>query len=242
MKRVLTGPILFVLLFVLTGCSPDLEVAENDTKDTLAKTDLAPYLKDIKYVEGDKLEDEDIYGIDIHANVNDDFTKLPKKEQYLLMQGAVIDLVERHDSAVFCGKEDCYYGEMQLQNGDDIYSMVMEYSPRDLAYEMKINNKVTYTRTDLENDTPSSTSSTTANNTTVPSTSQSGEQFASNGINYKVIFDFMKEQYNIVTNYDENYIPEIHDPLVAEIAAERFGITAKEAGDIYVKVQMDAFN
>ncbi|MCS6595965.1 hypothetical protein [Bacillus cereus] len=52
----------------------------------------------------------------------------------------------------------------------------------------------------------------------------------------------MKQQYNRLTNNDENYIPEIHDPQVAEIAAKRFGITAKEAGYIYEKVQMDAFN
>ncbi|HFJ9472406.1 TPA: hypothetical protein ACGW3J_005103 [Bacillus paranthracis] len=52
----------------------------------------------------------------------------------------------------------------------------------------------------------------------------------------------MKQQYNILTNNDENYIPEVHDPQVAEIAAKRFGITAEEAGSIYEKVQMDAFN
>lgn len=67
-------------------------------------------------------------------------------------------------------------------------------------------------------------------------------QYASNGISYTVIFDFMKQQYNILTNNDENYIPEVHDPQVAEIAAKRFGITAEEAGSIYEKVQMDAFN
>ncbi len=44
------------------------------------------------------------------------------------------------------------------------------------------------------------------------------------------------------SNYEENYIPEVHDSQVAEIAAEHFGITAKEAGYIYEKVQMDAFN
>ncbi|MED1512653.1 MULTISPECIES: hypothetical protein [Bacillus cereus group] len=51
----------------------------------------------------------------------------------------------------------------------------------------------------------------------------------------------MKQQYNILTNNDENYIPEVHDPQVASLAAKRFGITAKEAGYIYEKVQMDAF-
>jgi hypothetical protein len=30
----------------------------------------------------------------------------------------------------------------------------------------------------------------------------------------------MKEQYDILTNYGENYVPEIHDPKVAELAAK----------------------
>ncbi|HDR7226116.1 TPA: hypothetical protein QCX01_005423 [Bacillus toyonensis] len=51
----------------------------------------------------------------------------------------------------------------------------------------------------------------------------------------------MKQQYNILTNSNENYIPEVHDPQVAEIAAKRFGITAKETKFIYEEVQMDAF-
>ncbi|MEM5609217.1 hypothetical protein AAHH76_29745 [Bacillus toyonensis] len=161
----------------------------------------------------------------------------------MLMQGAIIDLVQQNDRAILCGDPDCRYGEMKLKNTDSTFSMVMEkYYASDLNYEMKINDYVAYTRTDLENDTPtSSDSSTTTSATVKPSTSNSNRQYASNGISYTVIFDFMKQQYNILTNNDENYIPEVHDPKVAEIVAKHFGITAKEAGYIYEKVQMDAF-
>nr|CBW44168.1 hypothetical protein pLVP1401_17 [Bacillus cereus VPC1401] len=34
-------------------------------------------------------------------------------------------------------------------------------------------------------------------------------QYASNGIRHKAILDFMKQQYNILTNSDENYIHEV---------------------------------
>ncbi|MGE7635287.1 hypothetical protein ACQKMZ_24120 [Bacillus paramycoides] len=245
-KKLYIIPFLSLLIVILSGCSPDLKVVEHYTKDILSKTDLSPYLEDIKYVEGNKLDDGGRfdYEVDIHANVNDDFYELSKKEQYLLMQKAILDLVRENDRAVLCGDKNCRYGEMKLKNKDSTYSMEMEYySIPNLRYEMKINDFTAYTRTDLENDTPSSSNnSTTTSKTVEPSTSNSNGKYASNGISYTVIFDFMKQQYNRLTNNDENYIPEVHDPQVAEIAAKHFGITAKEAGYIYEKVQMDAFN
>ncbi|PES73792.1 hypothetical protein CN507_00085 [Bacillus cereus] len=244
-KKMFLTFLLVTLFGVLSGCSPDLKAAENYSEEILDKTDLAKYIKDIKYVEGAKLENNTLYKyeIDIQANVTDDFYDLPKREQYLLMQGAVIDLVGKGERFVYCGDQDCRYGEMRLKNTDSTLSMVMErYSTSDINYEMKINDFVAYARTDLKNDTPSpSDSSTTTSATVKPSMSNSNGQYASNGTSYTVIFDFMKQQYNILTNNDENYIPEVHDPQVAEIAAKQFGITAKEAGYIYEKVQMDAF-
>ncbi|MEK4742665.1 MULTISPECIES: hypothetical protein [unclassified Bacillus (in: firmicutes)] len=242
-KKIYAAFFLLTLIGVLSGCSPNPKVSEDYSKEILDKSDLAKYIKDVKYVEGAKLEDNELYDyeIDIQANVTDDFYDLPKKEQYLLMQGAIIDLVQQNDRAILCGDPDCRYGEMKLKNTDSTFSMVMEqyYAP-DINYEMKINDLVAYTRTDLENDTPSSSNnSTTTSKTAEPSNSNG--QYASNGISYTVIFDFMKQQYNRLTNNDENYIPEVHDPQVAEIAAKHFGITAKEAGYIYEKVQMDAF-
>ncbi|MEA1011846.1 hypothetical protein U2H24_19605 [Bacillus cereus] len=246
MKKMYITFFLMTLIGLLSGCGPDLKAAENYSKEILDKTDLAKYIKDVKYVEGSKLEDNALYKyeIDIQANVTNDFYDLSKREQYLLMQGAIIDLVGKADRFVYCGDQDCRYGEMRLKNTDITFSMVMErYSTSDLNYEMKINDFVAYTRTDLKNDTPSSSeSSMTTSATGKSATANSNGQYASNGISYMVIFDFMKQQYAILTNNDENYIPEVHDPQVAEIAAKRFGITAEEAGYIYEKVQMDAFN
>jgi len=58
-------------------------VAEDYSKEMLGKTDLAKYIKDVKYVEGAKLEDNELYDyeIDIQADVTNDFYDLPKKEQ-----------------------------------------------------------------------------------------------------------------------------------------------------------------
>lgn len=243
MKKIYAAFFLLTLIGVLSGCSPNPKVSEDYSKEILDKTDLAKYIKDVKYVEGAKLEDTDLYDyeIDIQANVTDDFYELPKKEQYLLMQGAIIDLVQQNDRAILYGDPDYRYGEMKLKNTDSTFSMVMEqYYASDINYEMKINDLVAYTRTDLENNTPSSSNNSTTTSKTVEPSNSNG-QYASNGISYTVIFDFMKEQYNRLTNNDENSIPEVHDPQVAEIAAKHFGITAKEAGYIYEKVKMDAF-
>ncbi|MEK5192843.1 hypothetical protein MHI49_04915 [Bacillus sp. FSL M7-0884] len=58
-------------------------MAEDYSKEILDKTDLAKYIKDVKYVEGAKLEDNELYDyeIDIQADVTNDFYDLPKKEQ-----------------------------------------------------------------------------------------------------------------------------------------------------------------
>ncbi|WLR52920.1 hypothetical protein LC040_08535 [Bacillus tianshenii] len=54
----------------------------------------------------------------------------------------------------------------------------------------------------------------------------------------KSIFVYMDSNYNAITNEGENYLPEVHDQIVAKLASEKFGITPKEAGDIYVDVQI----
>ncbi|HHK5549202.1 TPA: hypothetical protein ACQUHN_005787 [Bacillus thuringiensis] len=70
--------------------------------------------------------------------------------------------------------------------------------------------------------------------TSFPS-SQDG-QYVSNRIRHKAILDFIKQQYNILTNSDENYIHEIHDPQVAEITAKRLGLQPKKLG-LFMKQQ-----
>ncbi|WP_427137594.1 hypothetical protein [Psychrobacillus psychrodurans] len=55
------------------------------------------------------------------------------------------------------------------------------------------------------------------------------------------IYDYMKNEYNQITNFGESYVPEIHDNLVAELASEKFGISSFEAGNIYVKMEMRGY-
>ncbi|QST02857.1 hypothetical protein IMZ31_20115 (plasmid) [Pontibacillus sp. ALD_SL1] len=60
----------------------------------------------------------------------------------------------------------------------------------------------------------------------------------STGTDEWAVYEYMKTQYDLLTDYGANYVPEKHDPLVARMAAEKFGITADEAGDIYIRKEM----
>lgn len=54
----------------------------------------------------------------------------------------------------------------------------------------------------------------------------------SNTNEYKVdprtVHEYMQNQFDIITNYGENYVPEIHDPLVIQKAADAFNLTYEE--------------
>lgn len=52
------------------------------------------------------------------------------------------------------------------------------------------------------------------------------------------VYAFMKQVYEEITDYGANYVPEVHDQQVAEMASEKFGITVEEAGQIYINIEM----
>lgn|GEM_PF-6366278 len=60
-------------------------------------------------------------------------------------------------------------------------------------------------------------------------------------IEEKKIYDFMEDTFNQLTNYGDTYVPEIHDPQVAELAAREFGITAEKANAIYTEIAMNMY-
>ncbi|HWO96106.1 MAG TPA: hypothetical protein VNM45_07200 [Bacillus sp. (in: firmicutes)] len=52
------------------------------------------------------------------------------------------------------------------------------------------------------------------------------------------VFNFMRREYERITNYGEHYNPKHHDPMVTKLASMRFNIQAKEAAQIYRNVQI----
>ena len=47
------------------------------------------------------------------------------------------------------------------------------------------------------------------------------------------VYRYMKYQFDVLTDNGENYNADYHDSLVANMAAQKFGITTSEANDIY---------
>ena len=229
---------------VFTGCSADMKEVETATKDKLEDSQLGPYIETVTYKAGEKEDDDTPVSVQIKAN--EKFSDLSKMETYVAMNDAFDKIIGSYNQVSCGGNNNCRYTGIQVLDNQDTYVMNIMYRG------LLINDFETYTKNDyiVDADRKEQREKTKAINNTYTSNSNNTskytphnkEQYSSNGINYKSIFTFMKEQYNILTNNDENYIPKIHDPQVAEIAAKRFGITAKEAGYIYEKVQMDAFN
>lgn len=60
-------------------------------------------------------------------------------------------------------------------------------------------------------------------------------------INKQSVYEYMKEQYDIITDYGNNYDPNVHDPMVAKMASQMFGISETEAGAIYVEFEMSGY-
>ncbi|CDN42070.1 hypothetical protein BN871_AT_00720 [Paenibacillus sp. P22] len=50
------------------------------------------------------------------------------------------------------------------------------------------------------------------------------------------IYEFAMNEFNSLTNYGENYDPEIHDPIVDKKTSEHFGISVEEVERIMIDV------
>lgn len=234
MKKGFMGIVLATTCLILTGCFADMKVVEEDAAGKLQDSKLSPYIEEASYKAGG--QKEDLTPVNINLIVDEGFSNLETMEKYEVIQDAITKL---DGLSIECGNDNrCVYDTLHVTYNDDKYKMSV------YDKELVINDNEKYTRSDYNFDMnkvnkKEDTVNATTNYNSAPSPPNG--QYASNGISYTVIFDFMKQQYNRVTNNDENYIPEVHDPQVAEIAAKRFGITAEEAGYIYEKVQMDAF-
>ncbi|PEB54329.1 hypothetical protein CON65_03695 [Bacillus pseudomycoides] len=243
MKKGVIGLFIAAIFLIFTGGSADMKEVEKATGDKLKDSQLGPYIEEVSYKAGEK-KDEDT-PVSVQIKVNEKFSDLPNMDKYATMDNAFEKIIDSYNQISCGGNNKCRYQDLQVFYDDDTYVMDL------LNKALLINDFETYTKGDyiVDVDREQEKEKTkSANNTykinsnnTPKSTTQNNEQFSSNGINYKSIFTFMREQYNILTNNNENYIPEVHDPQVAEKAAKRFGISAEEAGYIYEKVQMDAF-
>lgn len=65
--------------------------------------------------------------------------------------------------------------------------------------------------------------------------------FEISSIDKQEVYDFAEAEFFRITNYGDTYIPEIHDPIVAELTAKKFGITPEEVMEIQLEISMNMY-
>ena len=150
---------------------------------------------------------------------NEAFSELSTEEKEKILTKMTDWIKQKHGEygLTKCGfNYTCYFDGVSLSVDDNIYS---------LKFDSISDEPVFY-----------------VNNTKYDYPSKAVQAQTSSAVSKSTIYEYMALQYDIITNYGKNYIPEIHDPEVARMAASRFGITESEAGDIYVEKEIQRFN
>lgn len=211
---------LFLLIVLsLAGCS-NRDNSEDIEKEYMSLLDEE--LRDgelINYIDGDinlvsaiphTVSSKQFFEFVLEANMKSTFGKLTDEEKY--------ELFKELDTAYLdtsCGEfSNCNIDTFTFIDNDDTYSVSPFY-----GFEVSKND---------EDFNPKPVQVTTTN----------GESNTGSNFDKQAIYSFMKLKYEEVTNYGENYDPDIHDPLVARLAATQFGISESEAGQIYIEMDM----
>lgn len=225
------GFLIISALFVLTGCSePKASKSEVEERikdvvnDTFKKDGISEYIaSDIQLSLEDltTAEYNNYYYYDVKAEVNDSFTSSNDEDIYK----AMIELSSRFQEEDFdCGKNsECTIDTISLVNGEDTYEVETHF------------NASQYISINGDNFKPEEEVGG-AESSPVEETNTSEESATEEQIE---VYDFMKSAFDELTNFGETYMPEVHDPQIAELAASKFGITAEEANQIYIEFEME---
>lgn len=222
LKKMLMVAVLVVV--ILSGCAKGINLKSikevSDAK--LTKTELWTYLKTTSYKDR---KDQQGIAINVNGTLTDDFAKLSDQEHFKLLMTAINSMKEETGRLDFlCGiSSTCFYDTFNFKNGKDTYSMKINLDEDNL--KLFENDKEIYTSSEYfhYNGEATNVNSITEDDTVTDSNFQ--------------IHQWMKEQYDKLTNYGNNYDPDRDDPKIAILAAEHFGISPEEAGKIYEDVE-----
>jgi len=212
------------LSIVVAGCGGEPKAKYEEVEATFNKsiqadlkdTSLVKYLKDgevkIKDVDVDRSHDLlHFYSFTLEGKLNEQFESLSLGDKYAILEE--LNDLESFDTEE-CGQgSNCEAGTYILTSGTNTYEI-------DTSLFTVMKNGVEISAPE------SSTTTTTVDD------SNDGS------VNKQEVYSFMKAAYDELTNYGDNYVPEVHDPQVADMAAAQFGISAAEAGQIYIDGEM----
>lgn len=216
--------IISILIFVLSGCGVDTKEAEMFLKELSKNKSVSQYLGEaptLDYTNPIKK----YYDFKINLSMNKKFTQLSNKEKYKILY-KVYELIEDKGffSAISCGdKNTCSVDEVHAKYKNDDYTI--DFKHGDSLYQLEKNDEVIF---DLEDEKEKR--------------KENSSEEEAQSADDQTIYNYMEDEFNRITNYGENYTPEIHDSMVAELASEKFGITVDEANEIYVSMSMNKYN
>ncbi|GAA0130077.1 hypothetical protein [Bacillus velezensis] len=212
-----------ILIFVLSGCGVDTKEAEKFLKELSKNKTVSQYLSEaptLDYTNPIKK----YYDFKINLSMNKKFMQLSNKEKYKILY-KVYELIEDKgfSKVISCGdKYTCSVDEVHAKYKNDDYTI--DFKHVDSLYQLEKNDEVIF---DLEAEKEKR--------------KENSSEEEAQSANDQTIYNYMENEFNRITNNGENYTPEIHDSMVAELASEKFGITVDEANEIYVSMSMNKY-
>ncbi|WP_155010722.1 hypothetical protein [Priestia megaterium] len=229
-----TSVILFIpcLALLLNGCSstPELNSIKMETDSSIENSKLADYLADgTNSISYSYKEVDDMYKVNVKAKVNNSFYA----NNPLGVLNILSRTVEEMDSDIsdFCGRKDCEFGTLKVVSATsskkDPYSLKIDTYDGD---EVLVRDDVKYKRENLTyyKDPEGILPDPDYNENEDYDNNDAVLQFND------AVYQYMEDKFDEITNYGENYVPEIDDPKVVKAAAIHFDITEEEASEIYV--------
>jgi len=202
---------------------PDVDILANEMQEevftNLKSSNLESYLEDVDYEVGEKTTKENYdYPIDLVITFKDSFNPLPESSKYRLISELYDDhFNDPYDSdrngIIYCGQStDCHIRNLIIKTSSD------EYVFKEKDDSLVTNGESTFSADDYSK-------------VEKPATRSAAKVVGA--FDKEKIYLYMKAAFDRLTNYGENYNPEVHDPLVAKMAAEKFFITESQALYIY---------
>lgn len=71
-----------------------------------------------------------------------------------------------------------------------------------------------------------------------PSTAENTQDSTARSVDEDAVYQYIMQEFDVITNYGENYVPEVHDPIVVEKASKHFGMTVSEVDKIFMDKAM----
>ncbi|MEJ9227726.1 hypothetical protein [Priestia aryabhattai] len=232
MKKTLVTLLALCLALLFSGCSskPELNSIKMETDSSIENSKLADYLADgTNSISYSYKEVDDKYKINVKTKVDNSFYENNPLGVLNILSRTVEEM--NSDISDFCGRKGCEFGTLKVISATslkkDPYSLKIDNYD---GNEVLVRGDVKYKRENLTyyKDPEGILPDPDYNENEDYDNNDDVLQFDD------AVYRYMEDKFDEITNYGENYIPEIDDPKVVKAAAIHFDITEERASEIYV--------